>query len=147
LARLIVASTGNTVPQVIVALGTLQLGANNALPTGTNLRLGQSILNFGLNNDFGTLDLAGFSQQVGTLSVTADADPTHSIIGNSSTAADSTLTVTGTSTYDGIIKDTLGSGTHKTALTVDGTLTLGGANTYTGTTTVSSTGTLKGTGA
>ena len=39
---MIVNSTGNTVPNVSVAFGTLQLGANNALPTTTSLVLGQS---------------------------------------------------------------------------------------------------------
>jgi autotransporter-associated beta strand protein len=132
-ALLIVTSTGNTVPTVNVADGTLRLGANSALPTGTNVLLGQAVL----NGDFGTLDLAGFSQQVGSLTVRTGANPTHQTVGNSSATADSTLTVTGTSTFDGIIQDTLGGGTRKTAVTVTGgTVALGGANTYTGATTV-----------
>src|SRR5207249_4177371 len=63
-------------------------------------------------------------------------------IGNSSTTADSTLTVNASanSTFTGIIKDVLGSGTRKVNLTVNSTgggiLTLSGANTYTGSTTV-----------
>ena len=52
-ALLIVSSTGNTVPSVTVAYGTLRLGANNALPTGTDFVLGQAIL----DKDYGTFDL------------------------------------------------------------------------------------------
>ena len=72
-------------------------------------------------------------------------------MGNSSTSNSATLTVGyplaggGTTTFGGVIQDTLGSGNQKLALTVGSgaNLTLTGPNTYTGTTTISSGGLLQ----
>ena len=60
-------------------------------------------------------------------------------VGNSSTTANSTLTVNGgPTTFAGIIKNVIGAGTKTTALTVTGgSLTLTGVDTYTGVTLVS----------
>src|SRR5205814_1520722 len=77
-----------------------------------------------------TFDLNGKTQQIAALSGTSAG-----VIGNSSTTTNSTLTVTGSGTFAGVIQNVLGSGTRTTALTFNGsgnTLTLSGANTYTG---------------
>ena len=106
--------------------GTAALGAANGLAANAVVTLGASAA--------GTLDLAGYSQTLAGIAKGANA----ATIGNSSTTADALLTTTGTSTYAGVIKDALGAGTRKLALTVSGgTLTLAGANTYTGATIVS----------
>jgi autotransporter-associated beta strand protein len=111
--------------------GTLQLAASNVLPAATTIILGNGATN-------GTLDLAGFNQTVGGLSV-AGTTVSSQLIGNSSTTNNSTLTFTGgTSTFTGIIEDALGGGTKQVALAVTaGTLILAGANTYSGGTTIS----------
>jgi autotransporter-associated beta strand protein len=74
---------------------------------------------------------------------------TSQIIGNSSTTANSVLTVDTTTvigniTFDGVIQDTLGSGNMSVALTKQGsnTLTVTGVNTYSGETNING-GTLK----
>ena len=106
--------------------GTAALGATNGIATNAVVTLGASAA--------GTLDLAGFNQSLTGIANGANA----ATIGNSSTTADALLTTTGVSTYAGVIKDALGAGTKKLALTVSGgTLTLTGANTYTGDTMVS----------
>ncbi|QOV90256.1 beta strand repeat-containing protein [Humisphaera borealis] len=110
---------GNT--QVVI--GTLRLGANNTLPTGTGVVFGN-----GAQQGFATLDLGGFNQQVTTLSAAA-SNGVPLAIANSGGSA-STLTVTGTSSYPGTI-----GGNVNLLRTGTGTLTLGNASTYTGTTT------------
>ena len=123
-------SVGNAWGSSQIALGTLALGQNNALPAGATVRLGAV--------GPAALDLAGFNQQIGGL--VTEGSVTNGTIGNSSTLSDSTLIVSSASpsSFGGIIKDVLGSGTHKLNLAVVGnTLTLSNANTYSGTTTVS----------
>jgi fibronectin-binding autotransporter adhesin len=117
--------------------GTVQLGANNTIPTASSIAFGTATTN-------GALDLDGQSQQIAGLSVAA-AVPSGSvasqIIGNSSTTSPGTLVFNsaGSSTFGGTIQDTLGSGNQTTALTVSGgSLTLANStNTYSGTTTIS----------
>jgi len=115
--------------------GTARLGASNGLATNATVDLGPA-------GATGNLDLAGYNQSlVGVTRSTANG----AVIGNSSTTSDSTLTLTGSSTFGGVIQNTLGSGTKKVNLTIDGagqTTTLSGANTYTGDTTIKA-GTLK----
>jgi autotransporter-associated beta strand protein len=109
--------------------GTAKLAANNGLATNATLDLGSA-------GAVGTLDLAGFNQSLaGVTKLTANG----AVIGNSSTTADSTLTLTGGGTFAGVIQDSVASGTRKVNLALNGsgqTLVLTGANTYTGDTMV-----------
>jgi fibronectin-binding autotransporter adhesin len=113
-----------------VQMGVLQLGSNNALPSGGDLTLGDS------SGDTGTLDMAGFNATVGGLSVIS---PGVGIIGNSSNSG-STLTYAGgvnSSTFTGSIQDSLnGSSGHVAFAVASGSLTLPVANTYSGGTTI-----------
>jgi autotransporter-associated beta strand protein len=114
-----------------VSAGELHVGVNNALPTGTTVTVGGS-------GTAGTLCLGGNNQQLASIATAGTAS--SQIIGNDSTSSDSQLTLTGNSTFGGIIKDVIGSGTKKVSLVFNGsgnTLTLSGANTYTGNTTIS----------
>ena len=119
-------STASSYASLVVQSGTVQLGASNALPTGVSIDLGSAAA--------ANLDLAGFQQTI--LGVSQDSFA--ATIGNSSITADSTLTTTGTSSFAGVIQDTLGGGTHEVHVAVtSGQFTLSGANTYTGGTTIS----------
>ncbi len=130
-----ISSTGNSWSLTMLALGTLRLGANDALPTELSLIIGQA-------GGTATLDLAGFNQQIAALTDNGGTE----VIGNSSVVSDSTLTV-GSGAFGGTIRDTLAGGSRKVSLTVAGTtLTLTGVNTYSGETTVSA-GTLALSGA
>ena len=108
------------------AQGTVRLGANNGIATTATMTIGTSAA--------AVFDLAGFNQTMVGIAKGGSA----ATIGNSSTTSDSTLTLTGTSSYAGVIQDAVETGTMKVNLTVNGgQLTLSGANTYTGPTTVS----------
>ncbi|MCU0779048.1 MAG: autotransporter-associated beta strand repeat-containing protein, partial [Akkermansiaceae bacterium] len=105
--------------------GTTGVGADNGIATSATLTIGASAA--------GILDLNGFNQSLaGILQGNSTAT-----IGNSSTTADSTLTITGSSNYAGTIVDSVAGGTRRVNLTVSGgALTLSGANGYSGATTV-----------
>jgi autotransporter-associated beta strand protein len=108
--------------------GTARLGADDGLATNATA-------DFGVSGN-GLLDLAGYNQSLVGITRNPSGSAT---IGNSSTTADSTLTLTGTSEYAGVIQNVVGSGNRKLHLTVNGageTLTLTAANTYTGDTTI-----------
>ena len=116
--------------------GTLRLGASGALPSGTTLTLGN-----GASNN-GTLDLAGFNQQVASLAVSSVGGTVAAsqVIGSSAASGTSTLTFSGgTSTFGGTIQDVLGTNNGQTVgLTVaSGTLNLTGASAYSGATILS----------
>jgi len=109
------------------------LGADNGLSTSATVDLALS--------GPAALDLAGKNQ---TLAGITRNSANAGYITNSSATADSTLTMTGTSSYAGSIVD---GSVRKVALTVNGgNLTLTGTNTYSGATTVSN-GTLQVSGA
>ena len=130
----VIYSGGGTGYNALTVTGTARVGATNGIATSATVNLGGS----GNAN----LDLNGFNQSLA--GVTRIANTT--IIGNSSTTADSVLTTTGTSEYAGTIVNVLGAGTRTTGLTVaSGALTLTGVNTYTGATTIDA-GTLVVTG-
>ncbi len=114
--------------------GNIVLGANNALSVTAVT---------GIGGGAGVVDLAGFNQTVGGLS-----GPVTRIIGNSSTATDSVITIAAASpqSFAGAVADTVGSGTRKVSLVLNGgSQTLTGASTYTGATTLNA-GTLTVTG-
>lgn len=123
---------GGTYTNFIMNEGTVRLGANNGLSTSATFDIALSAA--------GTFDLNGYSQSL--VGVTRSSGQAASI-GSSSTTADSTLSLTGTSNFPGNIVDTIGSGNRKVALEVNGgTFTLSGANTFTGGTTVKNNGTI-----
>jgi len=107
---------------------TLVLGANNGVATNAVLELGSSAA--------ATFDLAGFNQTVNGLQKGGNAGT----VGNSSTATDAMLTISGVSsntTFAGTIQNALSGGTQKVFLTVaGGTFTLNSANTFSGDTRV-----------
>lgn len=113
--------------------GTLQLGVNNSLPTGTALSIGQAA-----SANTGIFDLHGFNQEVaGLISNTgASVVTTNSV--TSTTSA--TLTLSGSGSYAYSDGSANNSGVISGAISIvkngSGTQTLGGANTYTGTTTI-----------
>ncbi len=112
-----------------VQIGTVALGTNNALPTTTALSL-LTVLSAP------TLDLAGFSQTVGSLTFGSGQ------VTNSNIFAASTLTINNseTDTVSGPITSLYNGGLPQTILNLtksgSGVLTLAGSNTYAGTTTV-----------
>ena len=129
-------TSGSSYPEFSIS-GVASLGADNGVATDATVSMGLS--------EAGTFDLAGFNQTVAGLRKDANA----AIIGNSSTNYDSTLTVTGSAAFDGVIQDSVGVGTRKVNLVKSGagsSLVLSNANPYTGNTTISA-GTLALTGA
>lgn len=115
-------------PTKVIGGGTLKNGIDNAVPaTSSTVILGEAT-----NNTNGTFDLNGFNQTLTGL--TAAGTGTH-LVTNSAASGTSTLTHTGTSTFDGVIQD---GATAKVAVTksTGGAFILGGANSYTGATTV-----------
>jgi hypothetical protein len=88
---------------IFAGSSTIRIGANNALPTGTLLTIGNGAAN--------RFDLAGFNQQVAGLEMGPGL-----FITNSSSGADSTLTFSsgGASTFGAAIND----GTRKLNLTI-----------------------------
>lgn len=113
---------------------TMRIGANNGISTSATLNVGEA-------NGTSRFDLAGYNQSL--VGITKVNSGTTAIIGNSSTTSNSVLTLTGTSSYSGIIQDSIDSGTKNVGLVINGgTLTLTANNTYTGDTVIKS-GTLK----
>jgi fibronectin-binding autotransporter adhesin len=116
--------------------GIIRLGINNALPTATALTFGSA------TTAAGSLDLAGYSQQIGYLaSNTTNSSPGSVTNTGGST---STLTINGSATtaFAGVIGTTsnvTGSNNNIALVLASGNtglLTLSGANTFTGGTTV-----------
>lgn len=115
-----------------VIRGRLQLGATNALPTGTVLDLDTTSA-----VEDSVFDLNGFSQTLGGLQRSGGGGngTGGSFVTNSNvTAGTLTLNQTASTTYSGIIQD--GAGVVNLVKSGTGTLTLSGNNTYSGTTSV-----------
>ncbi len=107
---------------------TIRIGANNGISTSASFSLGEA-------NGTSRFDLAGYNQSlVGISKLNAG---TTAIIGNSSTTSNSVLTLTGTSSYSGLIQDSIDSGTKNVGIVINGgSLTLSANNTYTGDTVI-----------
>jgi autotransporter-associated beta strand protein len=112
--------------------GIVFLGVTNALPTGTNLNMGQ-----GSGANSGTLDLNGFSQRVATLQITSGNTGTTNAVVNSS-ATPGTFTVqSATSSSYGAFIGLAGKANLGLTKAGAGTLTLTGTGSlYTGPTTI-----------
>ena len=108
--------------------GILKNGASEVLTDTSTLVLGEAT-----GNTNGTYDLNGFNETIAGLT---SAGSGAKIVTNSAASGTSTLSLSSTSTFDGVIQD--GVSAH-TALIKKGagTLTLSGAETYTGKTSVS----------
>jgi autotransporter-associated beta strand protein len=116
---------GGSYSSLSVFEGIGRLGANNGLSTQATVDLAGSAA--------AALDLAGFNQSLVGITRTGG---NSAVITNSSVLSDSTLTVTGTSSYPGVINDS-GVALSRVALVVNGgNLTLSGANSYSGGSTV-----------
>lgn len=132
--KVILEGTANSYRHTYGVVGTLQLGAVNALPTGGMLNLGNAS-----NQGHATLEMNGFDQQVGTLAHTAASTAnTMQIRVQNSSGTLSTLTVNNASgnTFGGSI-----NGNIALVKTGAGALTLSDAggnptNTYTGLTNI-----------
>lgn len=115
--------------------GTLKLGADNTLPTGTIVDVAQTTA-----ADQSTFDLNGFNQTIGGLQHSGDTTNGNATVTNSAAGPVKTLTINqaGTSSY-GTKSNSTGVITGNLALIKSGagSLTLTGANSYTGGTTLS----------
>jgi fibronectin-binding autotransporter adhesin len=114
--------------------GIVQLGIDNAMPTGAPVQFGWNTV----DNARSTLNLNGHNQTVATIETTTQALGASGAGTNISITGGGTLTVNQSAAskeFNGIISD----GASPTALTKagTGTLMLSGTNTYTGNTTIS----------
>lgn len=126
-------SNGHTWANTGVSVGTLRLGASNALPATTSLTIGQG------DNNSTTLDLNGFSQTVANLAASIGSSGTKQI--TTATAATLTVNNAANNSYAGVL-----AGALSLEKTNSGILTLSGISTHSGPTFVSA-GTLLVTGA
>jgi fibronectin-binding autotransporter adhesin len=112
---------------VNINVGTITAGSTAAVGTGT--------LTIGSSGNSAVFDLGGKTVTVANLQTGGTA--ANQTIGNSSVTANGILsyTSTATSTFGGVIQDSVAGGTFKTGLTVSGAgsdLTLTAANSFTG---------------
>jgi fibronectin-binding autotransporter adhesin len=130
-----ISSTGNTWGNTSIQMGTLRVGAANALASTTIVSIGS-----GSNN--GTLDLgsgaSSYSQTIGGLNTSSASTAANQKITNSSSGSGTAVLTIDTSisnTFGGLIED---GATAKIALVKSGTgsLSLSGSNSYSGGTTV-----------
>ncbi|MEX2215783.1 MAG: autotransporter-associated beta strand repeat-containing protein [Phycisphaeraceae bacterium] len=127
-------TAGHTWGATVVAVGTLNLGIDDALPTGTFLAIGQN------DATSATFNLNGFDQTVGGLGSTLGTGGTKQITNASLTPATLTVNNSANNTYGGQINGNLALTKNNT-----GILTLTAPTTYTGDTTINQ-GTLALTG-
>ena len=124
---LILSGANNYTGTTTIAAGTLQLGANGSLPSGTALTIAS-------DQSVGAIfDLNGHSQTIGSLTSSTGIGGTGTKTPTIKLTGALTVNETSPSVFAGIITGAGGS------LTINGTsaLTLSGANTYSGTTTIS----------
>jgi autotransporter-associated beta strand protein/T5SS/PEP-CTERM-associated repeat protein len=121
-------SGGGEYGEFRIGEGTVRLGRDHGISRSAVARIG-----WVQHPSSAWLDLAGYDQSV----VGVERGLPTGTIGNSSTARNSTLTLTGSSTFSGVIQDRLDGGTKQMCLAVDGGwLGLTNANTLSGSTTV-----------
>jgi autotransporter-associated beta strand protein len=126
----VINSTGNSWANTTLAVGTIQLGATNALPTNLNLSMGQTTSSAFLN-------LNGFDQTIGNLVVNGTANDRFTNT-NNTTLSHLTINNTASNTYNQSIAGNLAlikSGPGTLTLSTPAILT-NLAVTYTGGTTV-----------
>lgn len=119
---------GGSYPSIDLGEGTVRVGANNGIVT-------TSRFNFqNINSNNSVFDLNGFNQ---TLSgITRSGTTATARVYNTSSTTDSTLTLTGSSSFSGSIAD-FSSTSKKVNLVISGgTHTFTGTSTFTGTTRV-----------
>ncbi len=123
----VLSGANNYTGTTTVASGTLRLGANGTLPSGTPLTIAAD------GNTGSTLDLGGFSQTIGPLASSTGIGGTGTATPNIKLSGALTVLETNNTAFSGIISGSGGS------LTINGTgtLTLNDTNTYTGPTTIS----------
>ena len=120
----IFSGTGSSYTNLSIASGTVKLGAGDAIPAVASVDIGA-------NTGGATFDLAGYNQTLAGITKNANA----ATITNSGTG-NSTLSITGTSSFGGVIQD---GPTNKMGITVNGgSLTLTAGNTFSGATTINS---------
>jgi fibronectin-binding autotransporter adhesin len=119
---------GGSYPSIDLGEGTVRVGANNGIVT-------TSRFNFqNINSNNSVFDLNGFNQTLSGL--TRSGTTATARVYNTSTTTDSTLTLTGSSTFSGSIAD-FSSTSKKVNLVISGgTHTFTGTSTFTGTTRV-----------
>ena len=98
--------------------GTVKLGVNDAIPTAASVSIGVS--------GAGIVDLNGVNQSLAGVTRTGNT----ATITNGAAASTSTLTMTGTSNFDGSIND--GAGRVALVVANTGNLTLAGSGSFTG---------------
>jgi alpha-galactosidase len=118
-----------------VRMGTLQIGAAGAIPTGS----GKGSVTFDSAANTAVLDLNGFNTTINGL--VQNSPSTTNMVVNNASGTTKTLTVgnnNATSTFAGVLADNSNGGSGVLALskTGSGTLTLLGNNSYTGLTSV-----------
>jgi len=113
--------TANTYSNTTVLVGTLQIGANNALPTGGIVTLGN-----GSSQGFALFDLAGYNQQIAGLQDPGVNIP-RTVTNTSGTLATLTISNLNNYTYAGAI-----NGNLAVVKAGGGTEALTGSNNYTG---------------
>lgn len=115
--------TASSYSRVVAAAGTIRLGAHHGLASAAVLEMATT--------SAASFDLAGFDQSLA--GITRGGTST-AILTNSGTGSDSTLLLTGSSSFDGLLTD---GTTRKLGLSVvGGPVILSGSNTYSGTTTI-----------
>ena len=111
-SRLVLSGLNASTGGLYVSMGTVQAGSAYGLGAGT-VTLGTAASN-------GVLDLGGQSPNVVALA-SGSFSPAGDIIGNSSTSTNAVLYYTGpaSSTFGGVIRNTVGSGGRTTAVTMN----------------------------
>jgi len=116
---------GGSYPSIDLGEGTVRVGANNGIVT-------TSRFNFqNINSNNSVFDLNGFNQTLSGL--TRSGTTATARVYNTSATTDSTLTLTGSSTFSGAIADASSTSKKVNLVISGGTHTFTGTSTFTGT--------------